>query len=150
MTQAAVEFDTREWDRFLKGVSKNYARARDILKETAKIFAFQDIFDHFRKEEGPDGAWAEWADSTKVRYAFLGLSGNKKLQNTGNMRQATSPALMRNEGADAVAVINNAPYANRHDQGFGRTPARPFMWLSESAHEKMAKAMLQMLLEERM
>jgi len=69
----------------------------------------------------------------------MGKGLNKKLQDTGNLRQRFTPSSFRATATDIV-WFNNAktakgfPYAAHHD----KPDQRPFMWLSDDALERVA------------
>jgi phage gpG-like protein len=120
---AEVTLDSKQWDNLLKKVR---ARYKDIEQRKqwgglASAIVFRDIMDHFRKEEGPDGKWADWSHSYMQAIAGLVafryskalkrviaitdddfLSKNKpprkpgkKLQVTGNLRTSFTPSSWR-------------------------------------------------------
>lgn len=163
MSEAVLELDTAEWDDLMQKLVSNMKRAQAFLKVAAQAFAFQDIDQHFRDEEGPDGPWAPRAEATQRRYAMIqsgqwrppkGMrSGsfsptNKVLQLTGFMRQATLPGNIEKVGSDAVRIFNNAIYSRRHNEGTDGMPKREFMWVSEAVQDKMLDTVMQLVLED--
>ena len=58
-----------------------------------------------------------------------------------------NPTNMERRGRDSISIFANAPYAGRHDEGGDGTPARPFMWLSDEAQDKMVDAVLTLAME---
>lgn len=114
---------------------------------------FRDIMNHFEAEEGPDGNWKPWSDFYEDHMQRSGKGGNKILQDSGRLRQAFLPSNYRATG-DGILWYNPAktkkgfPYAQAHDEGGDKLPARTFMWLSEDASEKIAQVTLDFVLGE--
>lgn len=152
----SATFDNKEVRDFLTSVARNYkAISEKKSKFTAllSVIVFQDIMDHFKSEQGPRGAWVEWSRIYIAHLEREGRSGNKKLQYSGRMRNTFTPQKVRTS-SQGILWFNNAvtrggfPYARAHEEGEGRIPARPFMWLSESAINKISEQALQFLVEE--
>jgi hypothetical protein len=163
VSEADIEIDIKEWDGLFALISSNLKRAQKILKVAVQAFAFQDIIEHFRNEEGPDGKWSPRSPATQHRYAMINSGqwrppkgmkagsfnpSNKLLQLTGFLRQSIIPTNIKNEGNDGVRLFATAKYSGRHNDGTGGMPKRSFMWASESAQEKMVNMIAQMVMEE--
>lgn len=162
-TEASVTLDTQEWDGFLSALVKNLKRAQDALMVASEAYAFQDIIEHFRLEKGPDGAWPRRAPATDFRYLMIQIGQwkapqgmrkgsfsptNKLLQLTGHLRMSfLQNRDIRKHGRDAVAIYANAKYAARHNFGRG-VPKREFMWLSDTAQQKVVEAVAQIVMED--
>lgn len=164
MADNVVKLDTREWDKFLSGLVKNVGDATATLLTLSKIHGFADIIDHFAREEGPDGRWKKRASSTQQRYARImrgelrpptGIArnafnpSNKLLQLTGNLRQSLIPSRggARKREKNTVELFTPVVYAGVHQYGYKNIPARPFMWLSEQAGEKIIRDLIASILE---
>jgi hypothetical protein len=167
MSEPVLELDTKEWDDLLEKMVSNLKRAQALLKTAALAYGFADIIDHFSEERGPDGGWTPRSPITQFRYAMI-QSGqwrppkgmrqgsfrpsNKLLQLTGAMRMEMLPkagaAHIALEGGDAVRLFNNAAYSGRQNDGGGGIPARPFMWLSEEAQDKMLDTIAKIIMED--
>lgn len=158
-----VTLETEEWSEWIKTTFAKLENVQALLQAAAQAFAFQDIIEHFRKEEGPAGKWKPRSDSTQAKYAKIqaGLwkpprgarrgsfsPTNKLLQLTGNLRQSVLPTNVEPVGRSSLRIFANAPYSAVHDVGGRAIPARPFMWLSDTAQEKMVDAIAQMVMEE--
>lgn len=143
--------------KFLKTVDK---RVKDIekkdraLADAISIFVFQDVVDHFKKEEGPDAAWKVWSDTYAEHMARIGRSGNKILQFNGRLRNTFKRTNYR-KTSEGLEWFNNAktasgyPYAAGHDEGDGKLPQRKFMWLSNQSLEKIGEVTLRFTLGEK-
>ena len=157
MSAIISELDMRDWKRFLSAVQQKGRGVTKILRAAFNLFGFKDINEHFREEEGPDGAWAKRKASTQALYAAIASgrvsppSGaaraaynptNKILQLTGLLRQSILPTNIRNVTQNSIMVFANAPYGKRHDEGDAARglAKRPFMWLSDGALNKMAQS----------
>lgn len=162
MSDTKVVLDTKEWDKFISGVTGKLADVAGLLMTAANLFAFKDIIDHFSKEEGPNGSWPKRSPATQEAYAKIAAGiwnapkrmragsfspTNKLLQLTGNLRQSINPGNMERAGKNSIVIFANAPYAGRHDAGGGGIPARPFMWLSDKVQDKMLDAIMELAME---
>lgn len=145
MSETRVVLDTKEWDSFISGVSGKMKDVAGLLSAAANMFAFKDIIDHFSKEEGPDGRWADRKEPYKSLMERKGYT--KILQVTGNLRQSISPANMSRSGRNSITIFANAPYSGALDEGTSNMKARPFMWLSDDVQQKMVDAILAMAME---
>ena len=111
---------------------------------------FQDVMDHFEKEEGPDGKWHPWSQMYRRLQDARGKGGNKLLQDTGRLRQSFLPTNFRKVG-EGIMWFNPAqtadgfPYAYHHNEGAANP--RVFMWTSEEASEKIAEITLEFVLK---
>ena len=139
-----VTFDDREWQKMLNTINKNVTNPKPFLKAAFGTRGFKDIIDHFQNERGPDGAWAEWAESTKAKRG-----NGKKLQDTGNLRQNFLPGNIRDQGKNSIVFFNSTPYASTHDLGNPNRniPQREFMYLSNKAQEDMLKIILDLVVK---
>lgn len=112
---------------------------------------FRDIQEHFKNEEGPDGKWTAWSAVYSMHMAKIGKSHNKFLQDTGRMKNTFQPGSMYRKIGDGIMWYNPAktqkgfPYAAAHDEGGPKLPARPFMWLSDKAMEKISSSTLKFI-----
>jgi phage gpG-like protein len=158
MSETTIELDTTKWDALLQRLANNVKRSQKILRVAAQAFAFQDIIDHFKNEESPDGRWKAWAEPTRRIYEKLGWLGNKILQAKGYLRQSLMPGRgkIANHGTDGLRLFTNMEYSGIHNYGgpfraFGKYPAtmpkREFMWLSEGAKQKMVDMVAQLIIE---
>lgn len=167
MSSVTLELDTKDWDRFLSAISSKMNMATDKLLALSKVYGFQDIIKHFAEEQGPDSPWKKRAESTQERYRRIGAGElsppkgtpraaynptNKLLQLTGTLRQSVSPASGRGQkrGRGVVELFTNVEYASIHEMGEGHIPARPFMWMSDDAIEKVADGLILWTIEEGM
>lgn len=140
-----VSFDDKEWRDMLETINKNVKDPKPVLRAAFGTRGFKDIIDHFQAERGPDGMWAEWAESTKAKRG-----NGKKLQDTGNLRQNFLPGNIRDSGRDSIVFFNSTPYAATHDLGNSsrNIPQREFMYLSDKAQEDMLKIILDLVVKE--
>lgn len=144
---------------------------------TLAALVFEDIDKHFLDEEGPDGKWAPWSKSyletiqgkafyrrvggKTIRFDTAGMkkkppkpprSMGKILQATGRLRGNFKPTQWR-ASSGGILWFNDAKtrkgfsYAGAHDVGGDKLPARPFMWLSDKAIEKIEDQTLAYVLE---
>jgi len=151
-----LELDTSEIERFLSRLqtNKDQITKRDSAYISAvSVFVFQDVQDHFRKEQGSDGKWAAWSSIYSRHMQSIGKGGNQILQDSGRLRQSFTPGMYRatSEGIEwynPAKTADGFPYAYAHDEGGPKLPRRDFMWLSESAMNKISEATLEFLVKE--
>lgn len=105
------------------------------------VIGFQDVMDHFKKQEGAKesgalpSAWARLKPVTiEARRQGKGAGGARILQDTGRLRGSIIPGTL---GSKRAFVSTNLVYAATHQYGRGRIPARPFLWISRKGLEKM-------------
>lgn len=149
MADQAIDlvFDSAAAQAFLDGIKK---RHDDIINNRSAfvdnvigIFVFQDIMSHFEKEQGPTGPWKQWSASWAKWSADHGYS--QILQKSGKLRQSFIPGNWRSK-PDGIEWFNPArtktgfPYAYAHDTGGPKLPKRSFMWLSQTAMDKISAA----------
>lgn len=158
---ALIEIDDKDLQRFLKTLKTKSKNVSDLARKYATLLSaiiFQDVTDHFNKEQGPDGKWESWSDSYKEKLKKAGRSGNKILQYSGKMRQQFKPSDFRNQ-SNGILWYNNAktksgyPYAWAHDNGDTGAwdlPQREFMWASDKAQDKIAEQTLAFILDEKL
>lgn len=151
--ETEIVFDDEDLQRFLDKINKHFkdpVRLKQVV-DSMSIFVFKDVMDHFKRRQGPDGPWAKWSISYAKYMKKIGKGGNLILQDTGRLRDTFKPTHLRTSD-NMITWYNNAktkkrfPYAWHHDEGAEKT--RPFMWLSDKAADKMAKSVLELLLEE--
>lgn len=139
----------------LRGQTKAIETLRLIMKRAddpsrlvarLSVIGFQDVMDHFRKEEGAKRSgdtpysWARLSPITiAMRRQGRGPGGHKILQDTGRLRGSIIPGT---RGSKRAFVSTNLFYAATHQYGRGNIPARPFMWISRSGLDKMHKVAL--------
>lgn len=148
-----LEFDSAEVERFLKDIDKKrdaISRRNDAFVSTISIFVFQDIMSHFEQEKGSAGPWKAWSKIYLEHMTSIGKSGNQILQDSGRLRQSFTPGQWRAhpsgiEWYNPAKTKDGFPYAAAHDEGGPKLPKRDFMWLSETALEKIASATLAFL-----
>lgn len=107
--QAEFTFESKEWQKILNRLNRKFEDIKK-RKEFGGIISsvvFQDIMDHFDKEQGPDGKWQDWSSSYAKHMAKIGRSGNKILQFDGNLRQKFTPQSWRAK-PDGILFFNNA------------------------------------------
>lgn len=149
-------FEDDKAREFLKTVGlrlKNVRHANKAFVGLISTIVFKDVMNHFDKEEGPKGPWEAWSDSYQKQLNSMGRGGNKILQFTGRLRQNFKPTNVRGTPTgilwynDAVTK-SGFPYAAAHDEGGGKLPSRPFMWLSDDALKDIASQTLNYLVDE--
>lgn len=150
-------FEAEEVERFLKQVKDKAKFSATGMKQLGGIISatvFQDIIDHFKAEEGPEGSWDDWSPSYSDFMERIGKGGNKILQNTGRLRNSFQPSNYRAQSG-GVLFFNPAttsegfPYAAAHDTGGKKLPQRKFMWMSKNAMEQLGAQTLEWLLDVR-
>ncbi len=137
MSETKVTLDVSEWAAFIANTTDKMKRLAVSMYSIITTYAYQDIIDHFRKETGPEGDWADRQEPYKSYIEGKGYT--KILQVTGNLRQSIS---FSRPDSSSIAVIANAPYSGSLDEGNKGMPARPFMWLTDRAQDKMMNAIM--------
>lgn len=129
MADSRVFFDSAEWDRYLKKTKQKIENIYPALKAAVSSMGFQNIIDHFEREENPRGRWA------KLKYRK-----GKPLQDTGTLRNSFLPGRGKTErvGKASILMFTEIDYAGIHNKGKGRMH-REFMWLSDEAKELILK-----------
>ncbi len=154
MSSEAI-FEDKQLKKFFSNLDKNLEKVKDGKKQFAGLMSsivYADVMDHFEKEQGQKSPWASWSKSYTDYMEKIGRSGNGKLKFTGHLRQNFKPTDFRSV-KNGITWFNNAqtkkgfPYAFAHDEGGSQLPQREFMWLSDSAAEKMAEQTLAFILE---
>lgn len=150
MAGEGITFNDRKLKKFFKKIEKNV----DEISDHGKVFwgalqavALKDVINHFEKETGPKKKWAKWSDLYAAHMAKAGKSGNKILQDSGNLRQRIMNADSTTRIKQGQLLYNPAKtkgdfdYAKAHDEGRDTLPQREFMWLSKRALSRMSKVM---------
>lgn len=149
-----VALQDEKAQKFLQKAMKKVQEAKDGGRAFAMALSavvFQDVIDHFEKEEGPDGPWTPWSHHYRKMQEIRGKGGNKILQDTGRMKQSFMPTNYRKVG-EGIMWFNPArtkggfPYAFAHNEGGDTLPARTFMWTSDEASERIAEVTLEYVL----
>lgn len=150
-----AEFDDAEVREFLSDISAKTASIKGAKKEYAGLLSaivYQDVIQHFEKEQGSGGPWAKWSESYRESMEKRGRAGNKILQDSGRLKNSFLPKNYR-QTSGGILWFNPAktktgfPYAAAHDEGGPKLPQRDFMWLSNQAMDKIEIQTLQFLLE---
>lgn len=150
-----TEFDSKEVREFLNQIDSNLKKIEGGKKEYTGLLSaivYADVIKHFEEEQGSEGPWKQWSKVYKDEMEKIGKGGNKILQDTGRMRNTFKPSKVRKTNVGFL-WFNNAqtksgfPYAAAHDTGGKKLPKRDFMWLSDSAMDKVESQTLQFLLE---
>lgn len=125
-------------------------KAKDKVASAFGAIIYGDIMQHFSQQMEETGKWQAWSDSYAAFMKRIGKSGNKILQDNGNLRQGVKPANYRFV-EDGIMWYNDAqteggfPYAYAHDNldgGRKQLPRRGFMWVSPNKLNVLAKALL--------
>lgn len=154
--KAEATFDNKAVQDFINNLNRRTVFMKEGNKKYVSLISatvFQDVMDHFSKEEGSDGPWQMWTIGYARQMNMKGKSGNKVLQDSGRLRNAFAPTKWKNDQG-AIYWYNNAktktgfPYAAAHDEGGPQLPQRDFMWLSSRALENIAERTLQFIMEE--
>jgi phage gpG-like protein len=154
---ASIKFENSEWKAFLNHIKKGLDWEK-ILRAAFSIAGFADINSHFRSEQGEDGAWKAREYKTQISYANYfngrwklpaGTSRksfdplNKILQHTGKLRNSIlgtndfKKSAVKRISRTSIMLFSNVDYSGIHDRGGNGMPKREFMWLSNSARNKM-------------
>ena len=131
---------------------KRLKKDKKVLFVKWSVFGFKDIVQHFKDQSGPKGKWKPLAASTIAARRNKKKSSIKILQDTGSLRGSIRPGIGKTDfQRNRVILFTPIPYALQHDEGkrkesnsisgknFGtaKIPARPFMWLSKDAMDKI-------------
>jgi len=100
------------------------------LMARVSVLGFQDVMDHFRNKDGSEGPWKPLKSSTIKRRR---KNSSVPLQDTGRLRTSILPSATINE----AKVSTNLSYAQFHNFGTQRIPKREFMWLSDTATQRV-------------
>ena len=149
-----VALQDAEAQKWLQKAIKKVQSAKDGGREfgmalSAHVFA--DVIDHFEKEEFLPLPTAPWSAFYREMMDASGKGGNKLLQDSGRLRQSFLPTNYR-KVAEGIQWFNPAktksgfPYAYAHNEGGPKLPQRNFMWLSDSASERIAETSLRYVL----
>lgn len=162
MAQFQIELKSGGIDRLLGAIGNKGGWAK-ILRALAATIGFRDIINHFKEEKGPEKKWKQRSAATQIDYWRIRTGkmsdeefkesypnsqrgwfseSNKLLVLSGTLRQGFLPSNIRMT-SDSATLFNSVSYSGKHDRGEDGLPERPFMWLSESAMEKIEKGFLQ-------
>lgn len=117
-----------------------YLREPKAFYKTASEIGFQDIIKHFRDEQGPTKKWRPLSETTK---SMRKQTDPKILQDSGDLRGSIMP-IFTNRKAEIGTNLN---YGKLHQEGGTvafkgknrKVPARPFIWISDSASDRILK-----------
>ena len=108
------------------------AEKRKLVKRIA-VDGEQFVSQNFKKEGFQDGTLKRWAPASPQ-------SRKPKTQNllvkSGVLRNDTRSRVI---GEDRVQLINDAPYARRHNEGLDGMPKRQFMGKSKTLNKAIKK-----------
>lgn len=148
-----ITFEDERVNKFLKDIGNGVSAVTKKEKQWLTLMSaiiFKDIADHFKKEEGPDGAWAAWSISYQKHMESIGRGNNQKLQFSGKLRNNFLPTNYKTQ-KDGVLWYNNAKtssgyaYAWGHNEGDGKLPQREFMWAKDETIEEMSEQTLKFI-----
>lgn len=155
MSNAEFTFRDRRIRQFLNNIDKNL----DLTQNGARAFTRtiypivrKDVDEHFDKERGPDRRWPKWSQSYRKMMARMGKGGNKILQDTGKLKKGFKKENIRSV-LGGLSFFNDEvtsegfPYAKLHQEGGRNHPARPHMWVSDKALDKIAEATLRFIVD---
>ncbi len=151
-----IAVNDEDAQKFLKKKIEKVKKIKGSDSKYVKVLSavvFQDIMDHFKKEEGSEGPWKAWSDVYAKHMAQIGKGGNQILQDTGRLRGSFQPTDTKSS-AQGILWFNPAktskgfPYAAAHQEGGSKLPQRDFMWLSDLAKENIAEQTLKFLEDE--
>lgn len=135
-----IEIDLNGTDRALEKAADVLADTAPLMQELSEVL-LTGVEGNFAREEGPNGPWAELAESTKEERARKGKWPGKKLQRSGQLVAATQAF----HTGRTAGVLNNKVYGPIHH--FGGTeamppgpadvPARPFMYVSSQTEDEL-------------
>lgn len=156
MADIQIFSETSQAQKWLEELSNKIKTVENGASKFADVISavvFQDVIAHFEKEEGIEGAWKPWSKMYAEHMRKIGKGGNKKLQDTGRLRQSFMPDNYRTV-SEGILWYNPAktgggfPYAAAHDDGGDGLPKREFMWLGTKAMEKIETITLDYILGE--
>ena len=87
-------FKDKRLRKFLSQLDKNSKSIRKRRKDYAVALSanvFEDIMNHFEREEGPKVKWVSWSNTYQKRMDRQGKGGNKILQDSGTLRKGIIP-----------------------------------------------------------
>jgi phage gpG-like protein len=141
----AARIDSKAMESWMESTADRFRKANLDLSRFLSPYVYQDIIDHFEKENDPTGKkWKAWSPKYAEFMNKIGKGGNQILQDTGTLRQNMKPIKSRSF-IDRIEWYNNAktktgfPYAAAHNYGGPTLPARPFMWLSTNKLKQMGE-----------
>lgn len=157
-----VFLQAQQWERYFAALKSKIRDGAALLTAAFNTAGYKDVINHFKNQEGPDGNWLPREDSTQFRY-FMVQNGrwapppgiprsavrpsNKLLQMTGALRQSLVPGNIKRLSPMSIMFFSTDDKSGAHDRGSkdGNLPARPFMWLSGEAQERMSDIILKHL-----
>lgn len=150
---AEFALQDEEAQRYLKKLIKKSSDIKNGTQAFATAISavvFQDIINHFDRQEGSEGPWKAWSKAYAEHMEKTGKGGNRILQDTGRLRQSFQPSNWRqvNEGIlwfNPAKTAKGFPYAAAHDEGGEKLPQRDFMWLSDEAKDKIEDVTLKFM-----
>jgi len=134
MTKTGIEIKgMKELQQKLKSLIKSIKEPKKFFG-FASLVMFQDTMRHFQNEEEPKGKWKPLKERTLIRRR--GGEG-KILQDTGQLRNSIDVEFTNTK----AEVGTNDIRANTHQKGRkigkGKIPARPFIWYSKNAEDRI-------------
>lgn len=120
---------------FIKKVNELVAKVKQpekMLRTIVLPLMYQDVMAHFKNEQGPTGPWQRLSAKTLKRRG----DNARILQDTGVLRGSFQRGVEGTTGN--LAFIGSAVgYSPTHQFGRGNIPARPFLWLSDDAKQRI-------------
>ena len=109
-----------------KKIQSIESKAKNPRIEMAKVktVMYQDVMNHFKKEQGEKRPWKS-----------IDYRKGKILQDTGRLRASIRPS----SDNTSATVGTNLDYAATHNYGRGSIPQRKFMWLSKEAIDSIKR-----------
>lgn len=143
-----ITVDSKAAQQLMMGIAKRAAQPQKAMEKVSEMMLF-DVHRHFTVSEGLEGQqWAGLKQSTwewKTKHGYYSM-----LRNTGNLWKNN----IQSWGNDFAKISNIARnkkgdyYGYYHQYGTKNMPARPFMWLSTPALNRISLYMANFLIKQ--
>jgi len=139
---STFEIDLSGAEQLLSQARDQYEDLSPLMRSLSEVIV-SGVEDNFAAERGPDGPWAELAESTIEERKRQGKWPGPKLQRTGQLIASIQPFY-----TDSTAgASTNKTYAAIHQAGGtpdmppgpAGVPARPYMYISDDTETEIEK-----------
>jgi len=137
---STFEIDLSGAEELLSQARDQYEDLSPLMRSLSEIIV-SGVEDNFANERGPDGPWAELAESTKDERRREGNWPGPKLQRTGQLVASIQPFNTENTAGASTnktyAAIHQAGGTSDMPPGPAAVPARPYMYISDDTETEI-------------
>jgi len=137
---STFEIDLSGAEEVLSQARDQYEDLSPLMRSLSEVIV-SGVEDNFANERGPDGPWAELAESTKDERRRAGNWPGPKLQRTGQLVASIQPFYTDSTAGASTnktqAALLNAGGTSDMPPGPAAVPARPYMYISDETETEV-------------